>query len=104
MFEAVGRRYSKLKRDEEPLPDLVVIDGGKQQLAFARAALRDAGVSLPIIALAKRDEEIYLPYLSIPVRLPKNNPALKLLQRVRDSTHRFVLKYQKVKRGKRMVS
>lgn len=104
MFEAVGRRYSKLKRENEPMPDLVVIDGGKQQLAFARAALRDAGVSILIIALAKRDEEIYLPYLSIPVRLPKNNPALKLLQRVRDSTHRYVLKFQKVKRAKRMLS
>jgi excinuclease ABC subunit C len=104
MFEAVGRRYARLKAEEKPMPDLVVIDGGKQQLAFARAALRDAGVSVPIIALAKRDEEIFLPYLSIPVRLPKNNPALKLLQRIRDSTHRFVLSYQRQKRGKRMVS
>jgi excinuclease ABC subunit C len=104
MLEAVGRRYSRLKAEERAMPDLVVIDGGKQQLAFARKALQQTGVSIPVIALAKRDEEIYLPYLSIPVRLPKNNPALKLLQRIRDSTHRFVLSYQKIKRGKRMVS
>ena len=103
MFEAVGRRYSRLKLENSPLPDLVVIDGGKQQLAFARAALTQAGVSVPIISLAKKEEEIYLPYLSVPLRLPRSNPALKLLQRIRDSTHNFVLSYQKQKRAKRML-
>lgn len=103
MYEAVFRRYSRLKTEGARLPDLVVIDGGKQQLAFARKALSEAGVVIPTISLAKKEEEIYLPYLSVPVRLPRNNPALKLLQRIRDSTHRFVLSYQKVKRAKRMI-
>ncbi len=103
MYEAVFRRYDRLKRENSRVPDLVVIDGGKVQLAFARKALQAAGLSIPIIALAKKEEEIYLPYLSIAIRLPKNNPALKLLMRIRDSTHRFVLGYQKVKRGKRML-
>jgi excinuclease ABC subunit C len=86
------------------LPDLIVIDGGKQQLQFARKAMAEAGVNIPAIALAKKEEEIYLPYLSIPVSLPKNNLALKLLQRIRDSTHRYVLSYQKVKRKKALLS
>jgi excinuclease ABC subunit C len=104
IYEVVFRRYRRMKEEGQALPDLVVIDGGKVQLQFARSALQDVGVSLPVIALAKREEEIYLPYLSIPVTLPRSNAALKLLQRIRDSTHRFVLKYQRVKRSKRMVS
>ena len=104
MYEAVFRRYRRLYEEGKPLPDLIVIDGGKVQLQFARKALADANVQIPAISLAKREEEIYLPYLSIPVSLPRNNAALKLLQRVRDSTHRYVLSFQRLKRGKRMVA
>jgi excinuclease ABC subunit C len=104
MYEAVFRRYKGQMAKGQPLPDLVVIDGGKQQLAFARKALNDIGIMMPIIALAKKEEDIYLPYLSVPLKLDKNSQALKLLQRVRDSTHRFVLKYQRLKRGKRMLA
>jgi excinuclease ABC subunit C len=106
MQEAVGRRYARLKAEGKPLPDLVIIDGGPQQLRFARQALKDAGiggVELPTVALAKREEEIYYSPNLAPLRLPKNNAALKLLMRIRDSTHRFVLGFQKVKRGKRML-
>jgi excinuclease ABC subunit C len=103
MFEVVFRRYRKLRDEGTTLPDLVVIDGGKQQLAFARKALQEVGVEIPIIALAKKEEEIYLPYLRVPLQLPKSNPALKLLMRIRDSTHNYVLKYQRVKRSKRML-
>jgi len=106
MEEAVGRRYARLKAEGKALPDLLVLDGGPQQLRFARKALTAAGINgaeLPSIALAKREEEIYYSPSLAPLRLPKNNPALKLLQRIRDSTHRFVLSFQKVKRGKRML-
>jgi excinuclease ABC subunit C len=103
MQEAVGRRYARLKAEGKRLPDLLVIDGGAQQLRFARKALAEAGVSIPSIALAKKEEEIYYNPNLPPLRLPKNNPALKLLQRIRDSTHRFVLSFQKVKRSKRML-
>jgi excinuclease ABC subunit C len=89
MREIVGRRYRRLRDEGRPLPDLVLIDGGRGQLNAARSALREVGVELNIIGLAKEEEEIYIPGKEIPLKLEPNSPALHLLQRVRDESHRF---------------
>ncbi len=87
--EIVGRRYRRLKDEGKPLPDLVLIDGGRGQLNYALMALQEIGVSLPVIGLAKDEEEIYMPDRAAPLKLPDSSPALHLLQRVRDESHRF---------------
>ncbi|VVB61552.1 UvrABC system protein C [uncultured archaeon] len=100
MHEIVWRRYSRLVRENKPLPDLVVVDGGKAQLSAAISAMNDAGVDIPLAALAKREEEIYIPLKSGPLRLDKKEPALKLMQRMRDEAHRFAIGYHKFLRRK----
>ncbi|MCC7517983.1 MAG: excinuclease ABC subunit UvrC [Verrucomicrobiae bacterium] len=87
--EIVGRRYARLLREKKPLPNLILIDGGKGQLHAALAALDALGARPAIAGLAKQDEEIFLPGKPEPIRLPSNAPALHLLQRVRDESHRF---------------
>jgi len=99
--EIVYRRYYGLIKEKGRFPDLIVVDGGKPQLSAALAALRSLGLQLPVIGLAKREEEIYANSSRYPLRLPKKSPALKLLQRIRDEAHRFAITYQKVLRGKR---
>ena len=89
--ELVQRKYSH-KTDR--LPDLIVIDGGKGQLAAALAALRKIGLSdMPCIGLAKENEAIFSRYKSEPLMLPKSHAGLKVLQRIRDEAHRFGLAY-----------
>jgi len=87
--EIVGRRYRRLRDENKPLPDLVLIDGGRGQLNAARSALEGLGIQLSVIGLAKEEEELYLPDRSEPLKLAENSPALHLLQRVRDESHRF---------------
>ncbi len=88
--EVVSRYLTRLGESGKQLPDLMVIDGGKGQLSAAVAAAEAAGVSeLPIVGLAKREEEIFLPGKSDPLRLPRRSPSLRLLQRARDEAHRF---------------
>jgi len=94
MAEVIHRRYSRLLRESKNLPDLILIDGGKGQLGMACAELEKLGISkIPIIGLAKEFEEIYRPGESEPLRLPHETGALKLLQRVRDESHRFANTY-----------
>jgi excinuclease ABC subunit C len=94
MAEVVGRRYSRLKREAKPMPDLILIDGGKGQLGMACAELKKLGLEkIPVIGLAKEFEEIYLPDRSEPLRLGLANPAVKLLQRLRDECHRVANSY-----------
>lgn len=85
-------------------PHLLVIDGGKGQLHVAVKALEEARLKIPVLGLAKREEEIFLPGESAPLVLGRDVPELQLLQRLRDEAHRFALKYQHHLRGKRMVS
>ncbi len=87
--EIVGRRYRRLKDEGKPLPDLVLIDGGRGQLNSALFALKEVGVELLVIGLAKEEEEIYLPDQSDPLKLSDSSPALSLLKRIRDESHRF---------------
>lgn len=94
MAETVRRRYSRLKREQRPMPDLILIDGGKGQLGMACRELAKLGLGqLPVIGLAKEFEEIYQPGESKPLRLGLDSGALKLLQRVRDESHRFANTY-----------
>lgn len=89
MREAATRRYSRLINEGSDLPDLILIDGGIGQVNAVDGVLKALGISIPIAGLAKRDEEIYKPGDSTPIHLPKRSDALRLLQRVRDETHRF---------------
>ena len=102
MAEAVERRYRRQHDEEGEMPDLVVVDGGRGQLQAALTALDRIGVELPVVGLAKREEEIWLPARPEPVRLSRNDPALKLIQRLRDEAHRFAITRHRGRRGKRM--
>jgi excinuclease ABC subunit C len=101
IHEVVARRYKRLHDESQLFPDLLLIDGGKGQLAAALAAFRDQQIDPPrLIALAKRREEIYAPGLSAPLRLNRNSFALRLLQYVRDEAHRFAQHYHHILRRK----
>ena len=100
--EVVIRRYSRLINEKQPLPDLVVIDGGKPQLNASLRVMTEIGVRIPIIALAKKLEEIYFPGNPHPLKLARNNKALQLLQRLRDEAHRFAITYHKLLRKKQI--
>jgi excinuclease ABC subunit C len=89
MREAVFRRYSRLIREEKGLPDLVLIDGGIGQVNAAKGVLDELGLDLDVAGLAKREEELWLPRAKTPVILSRQSEALKVLQFVRDETHRF---------------
>ena len=89
MKEAVSRRYTRLLNEQADLPDLILIDGGIGQVNAVESILQSLNLDIPVAGLAKRDEEIYLPGNSVPFCLPKRSDALRLLQRVRDETHRF---------------
>jgi excinuclease ABC subunit C len=89
MREVTTRRYSRLINEGADLPDLLLIDGGIGQVNAVKGVLDALGADIPVIGLAKQDEEIYLPGNSQPLRLPRRSDALRLLQRIRDETHRF---------------
>ncbi|MDR3306724.1 MAG: excinuclease ABC subunit UvrC [Endomicrobium sp.] len=100
MREVVFRRYSSLIRKNEKLPDLILIDGGKGQLGAAVSALEELQVNMPIVSLAKKNEEIFFPTKDKALVLSKHSEALKLLQSVRDESHRFALNYHRKLREK----
>lgn len=103
MQEVLRRRYSGSLSKELPLPDLVVVDGGKGQVNAAFAVLDGAGLDIPVIGLAKRLEEIFMPHARDPFNLPKTSPALKLLQQLRDEAHRFAVTYHRKLRRERTL-
>ena len=102
MRETVLRRYRGMIENQQPLPQLILIDGGPEQLAFAREALAEVPVSIRTVALAKRDELIFTEPDKPPLRLDWNDPALRLLQRVRDESHRFAITTHRHKRVSRL--
>ena len=105
IHEVVTRYFRRRLEEGSALPDLVVIDGGKGQLSAATEAAAAVGVgSLPMIGLAKREEEIFFPDQSEPLRLPRRSPALRLLQRLRDETHRFGVAYNRKRRSERTIT
>ena len=106
MKEVVNRRYSRLLQENpEDLPQLVVIDGGKGQLAFAYEALAELGLTekLTVIALAERMEEVYRVGDPYPMFIDRNSPALKVLQQIRDEAHRFGITFHRKLRGKAQI-
>ena len=102
--EAVGRRYRRLRDEERPLPDLVLIDGGVGQLNAAMAALDALGLDLPLAALAKREEEVWLPAASEPLRLDPSDPAHLVLRETRDEAHRFAISRHRSRRRKKTLA
>ena len=101
MKETLTRRYKRCLEGQEPLPQLILIDGGPVQLEFAMQALNDLGIhNIPIISLAKEFEEVYMPNQKEPVRLDHTDPVLRLLQHVRDESHRFAITSHRTRRGK----
>jgi excinuclease ABC subunit C len=104
MAEAVDRRYRRLLEEDKALPDMILIDGGRGQLNAALTALNKLGIEeMTIAGLAKREEEIYVPDREEPIRLDRHDPALQLLQMVRDETHRFAVSSHRRRRSKRVL-
>ena len=105
MREVIGRRYKRITREESPVPDLVIVDGGKGQLSSAVAALKSIGAlgRFPIVGLAKRLEIVYFPGDSDPTYIAKQSASLQLIQRVRDEAHRFAVDLQRRQRRKKAL-
>ncbi|HEY0242684.1 MAG TPA: excinuclease ABC subunit UvrC [Gemmatimonadaceae bacterium] len=105
MREVVTRYFQRRIGEAKPLPDLIVIDGGKGQLSAAHEALQGLGLGdRPLISLAKRDEEVFVWGRADPVRLSRRSPALRLLQQIRDEAHRFAITYNRKRRTMRTVT
>ena len=104
MEEVIFRRYKRLLEEDSPLPQLIVIDGGKGQLSSALKSLDILGLrgKISILGIAKRLEEIYFPNDTIPLYLDKKSETLRILQRARDEAHRFGITFHKKKRNKKV--
>jgi excinuclease ABC subunit C len=104
IHEVVARRFQRLNDEGDPFPDILLIDGGKGQLSAGLAAFDERGIKPPmVIALAKQEEEIFLPGRAEPLRLSRNSYALRLLQYVRDEAHRFAQHYHHILRRKSQI-
>ncbi len=105
MREVVERRYTRLVEEASVMPDLIMVDGGKGQLSSAVQVLQRLGLnSIPIIGLAKRLEEVFLPEQGEPLTIPRTSSSLRLLQQVRDEAHRFAITYHRTLRTKRVLN
>jgi len=105
IHQVVSRRYRRVLEEVGSMPDLILIDGGRGQLNAALEALAELGVEeTPIVGLAKREEELYLPATPEPIRLERTNPGLKLLQTIRDEAHRFAVSRHRQRRSKRALA
>jgi NAD-dependent DNA ligase len=104
MKEVVGRRYSRLQKEEKAFPDLIIIDGGKGQLNAAVEALTELNIKdIDIIGLAKKQEEVYKPGNPSPLLISRRSDALHVLQRTRDEAHRFAITFHRKLRAKRSL-
>jgi len=105
MYEIVSRRYKRLLEENQPLPQLIIIDGGKGQLSSACQALKDLGAygKMAVIGIAKKLEEIYFPEDEIPLHLHKKSESLRLIQQIRDEAHRFAITFHRDKRSKNSI-
>ena len=102
MAEVVRRRYTRLKNESAIFPDLIIVDGGKGQLSAAAEELKKLEVVIPLISLAKREEEVFVPGRRNSIILSKDSLGLRLLQRVRDEAHRFAVSYHRLLRSKKV--
>jgi excinuclease ABC subunit C len=105
MQEVVGRRYRRLLEENSPLPDLIIIDGGKGQLSAAVDTLKELGLygKITIVGIAKRLEEIYFPEDSVPLYINKKSESLKLIQQARNEAHRFAITFHRNQRSKNFL-
>ncbi len=104
MREVIRRRYTRVLEEQSELPDLIMVDGGKGQLSSACVVLKELNLGTqPIISLAKRLEDVFVPDESDPVVIPKSSSALRLLQQVRDEAHRFAITFHRLLRDKRTL-
>lgn len=105
MYEVITRRFKRLLDENQAMPDLIIIDGGKGQLKYAQNALKNLGIKkYNIIGLAKRLEEIVLPDQDETMLLPRTSSSLKLLQQIRDEAHRFAITFHRERREKRIIT
>lgn len=102
--EVVRRRYSRLKREKKPMPDLALIDGGKGHLAVAVEEIRKLGLDVPVASIAKEHNHLYAEGRRSPVRLAPGSRLLLLIQRIRDEAHRFAITYHRLLRSKRSLN
>ena len=102
MKEVVTRRYKRLLAESKQMPDLVVVDGGPGQVSAALSAIRSLGLQLPLIGLAKKHEEIFLPNELTPLRFAKNSRIMLLLRQIRDATHKYSISYNRKRRQMKM--
>ncbi len=102
MIEVITRRYSRMLSEGTPLPDLIVVDGGKGQLSSAVEAMKNIGIygKVPVIGIAKRLEELYYPNDPLPLYLDKKSETLKVIQQMRDEAHRFGITHHRNRRSK----
>ncbi|HHT15698.1 MAG: excinuclease ABC subunit UvrC [Christensenellales bacterium] len=107
MHEALSRRFQRAKEAEDsrrwPLPDLILIDGGPQQLSFARQAMLNLGFDVPMFALAEKQEEVFLPDRKEPLILDRRSDELHLIQSIRDEAHRFAITYHRKLRDQKFI-
>jgi excinuclease ABC subunit C len=103
LAEVLRRRYARLLEEKLPLPDLVLIDGGRSHLSVAGKEIRKLGLGLALASIAKEKENIYSLNSSKPIKLQFERPALNLLRRIRDEAHRFAVSYHHVLRRKRLI-
>lgn len=103
MAEVVRRRYTRLTREKQPLPDLILIDGGKAHLACAAAVCAGLGLKIPLASIAKEFEHIYVSDRDEAISLRQDTPALNLIRRIRDEAHRFAVAYHHVLRRKKVL-
>jgi len=105
MREMVTRYFRRRQEEEKPLPELIVIDGGRGQLSAAHSALTELGLDdRPLVSLAKKEEEVFVWGRTEPVKLSRRSPALRLLQQIRDEAHRFGVTYHRKRRKMRTVT
>ena len=106
MEEVVHRRYRRLLEEDQDLPQLVIIDGGKGQLSAAMKSIEELGLQdkITVIGIAKRLEEIFFPGDAIPLYINKKSESLKLIQQLRNEAHRFAITFHRLKRSQKFTS
>lgn len=102
MREVIQRRYTRLQKENLEMPNLIVVDGGKGQLSFSVEQIWELGLRIPIVSLAKREEEVFVPGLKKPIIIDKKSKSLQLLQEIRDEAHRFAISYNRLLRSKKL--
>lgn len=109
MTQAISRRYSRLQKEEQTMPDLLIVDGGKGQMSMARGVMNDLGIAIPLLGVAKGEtrkpglETLFFESPDQVILLPNHSPALHLIQHIRDEAHRFAITGHRARRGKARV-